>query len=321
MAYLKSTTSNEITFLHTKHMFGRKNTAANSSLECELISRNHSTIEWNGTAWQIQDFSRNGTWVNNKQIKPKTLVTLNTNDLISLGNDDNNGVSFHIINTDKPHNLIYREHSSSHIIPLEDSNLIPDPMSPDYGLYYCYGRKGWFSQNFNADNNSTDQYEKGPHNYGDEIFYAGNRWKLFLLDQDPASNVAPLQPITSIDDTEFQIRFNNSDDDIRINLISKEKELELDPQPYTRMIAHLINLQQQSKEGWVSFQHLSKSTGKNQANINLQLFMFRHHLASTLDHCKGISNTIERNSDSLRFGVQNYSIYRDGKLDQSSDYD
>ena len=321
MAYLKSTTSEKITFLHTEHVFGRKSSAANSSLISDLISRKHCCIQWDGTRWVIKDYSRNGTWINNRKIKANTKAVLKPNDLISLGGDDSNGISYQVINIDRPRSLIYRAHPSLQIIPIEDSNLIPDPMSPDYGLYYCYGRKGWFSQVFNTENNSTTQNEKGPYNYGDEIFHAGNRWTIFLLDQDPASGSPPRQPISSIDDTEFQIRFNKREDDIRINLIAKESEFELEPQAYTSIIAHLINLQQQAKDGWVLFQQLSKSTGKSQEILNLQLFMFHHHLASKLDHCRGVSNVIERNANSVRLGIKNYSLYRDGKLDQSSDYE
>lgn len=322
MACIQFISSNEITFLHPRHVFGRKNSSANSSLVCDLISRRHASIEWCTRKWVIQDFSRNGTWVNNKQIKPNTSITLNTGDIISLGSDGNNGISFRVINTDKPHSLIYRAHPSLQAIHIEDSNLIPDPMSPDYGLYYCYSRKGWFSQNFNADIHSTDQHEEGPHNHGEEIYYAGNRWTLFLLDQRSTLGSITKQPAISIEDTEFQVRFNKSDNDVRINLISKENEFELDPQPYTKMLAHLINLQQQSPEGWVSFQHLSKAISKDQANINFQLFMFRHQLVTTLlNNCNDASPVIERNADSLRFAAPNYSIYRDGKLDQSSDYD
>ena len=320
MAYIEFTTSDEIAFLHTIHTFGRKNPKANSSLSNDLISRNHASIEWENSKWHIQDFSRNGTWINGKQIESHTQIELREDDLVSLGSNDISGVSFRVKNLDKPQNLVYRPHPSLQIVPIDDSNLIPDPMSPDYGLYYCYGRRGWFSHKFNDDNNSTENYEEGPYSFGDEIRCSGNRWTLFLLDQDHASTAISRKPKTVINDVEFQIRFNRADDNVLICLLTKDNEIDLELQRYNKMLASLINLQQQSEDGWVLFKTLAKETGKNQANINLLLFMLRHHLATTLDHCAGVSTVIERNATSLRLGVKNYSIYRDGKLDQSSDY-
>jgi len=82
----------------------------------------------------------------------------------------------------------------------------------------------------------------------------------------------------------------------------------------------IINLQQNSKDGWVSFEDLSNTTGSNEDNINLQLFMLRHHLQSTLKNCKGVSKLVNFNDSFLRLEIQHFSIYRNGKLEQSSDY-
>lgn len=320
MAYIQFNTS-EVEFLHTLHIFGRKSRSANTSLRSHLVSRKHASIEWNGSIWQIQDFSRNGTWINNKRVGSHQTIKLKVGYIVKLGSDDGNGITFEVLNLDPPQNVIYRPYPSLQAVPINDSNLIPEPMSPDFGFYYCYGRKGWFSQVFTADNSSTDNCEKGPYAHGEEIICAGNRWTVFLLNQDHASIPIEKAPKTKIDDIEFQISFNRNSSDVRINLISKDDEIELESQIYTKMIAKLITLQQESRDGWVLFQQLCKATGKDQANINLQLFMLRHHLATKLDHCAGVSKVIERNTNSLRLGIQNFSIYRDGKLDQSSDYE
>lgn len=320
MAYIQFTTSDKVEFLHTAHVFGRKNSAANTSLNCHLVSRNHASIEWDGSKWNIQDFSRNGTWLNGKQLNSHTETPLSTGDIVMLGSSDSNGVHFKVCNTDKPQSLVYRPHPSLQIVPIEESNLIPDPMSPDYGLYYCYDRNNWYSEKFNSDSLSIGDIESGPHHYDKEILCAGNRWTLFLLDQDPASPVIAQKERSSIKEFEFQIFFNRGNDDIRINLLSRKKEIKLESKPYSSLIAQLITLQQESEDGWVSFQALQKKTGKSQANINLQLFMLKHHLHLSLDRCKGISRIIERNNTSLRIAISNFSIYRNGKLDQSSDY-
>ena len=321
MAYIEFNKSKEVCFLHSKHIFGRKNKVANTSFNVDLISRNHASIEWDSSKWLIQDFSRNGTWINDIEIASNTLVELNVGDVVCFGSDEINDASFTVKDLSKPQSLIYRPHPSLQFVPIEDSNLIPDKASADFGLYYCYTREGWYSQTFNTDNDSTDNYENGPHGYDDEIMYAGNRWKLFLLDQDPASSPEPRKPITFIDDIEFQIRFNKTQDDVRVNLITQDDEFELEPQSYTKLLANLISLQQHSEDSWVPYKDLAKSMDNGQASINLKLFMFRHHLASSLNSCKGVTKVIERNSESLRLGISNYSIYRDGKLDQSSVYD
>ena len=108
MAYIEYLTSNTIEFLHTKHLFGRKNPVANKSVTCHSVSRNHASIEWDGKQWLIQDLSRNGTWVNNKRLKPNLLKELQVGDKVTLGSNNKEGVNFKVCNTDAPKSLIYR---------------------------------------------------------------------------------------------------------------------------------------------------------------------------------------------------------------------
>lgn len=320
MAYIKFITSDEIEHLHTPNVFGRKNIAANTSVDSHLVSRNHASIEWQNEHWCIQDFSRNGTWVNGVQLESHMPKKLEINDLIKLGSNDDNGITFTICNLDAPRDIIFRPHPSLQTVSIIESNLIPTPSSPDFGLYYCHDRKNWFSQPFNIENNSIDNHEKGPHQHGDEIQCAGNRWTLFLLNQDSASTPVRKKSKINISSIEFRILFNRTEDNIQITLISRDDEKELDQQRYNPILAHLINLQQKSDDGWVKFHDLSNACGKNFANINLQLFLLRHHLTSILPQCKGLSTIIERKGETLRLGIKNYSIYRNGKLDQSSDF-
>lgn len=320
MAYIKFIECDRIEHLHTPHLFGRNNPAANSSFKCDLVSRNHASVEWDNQKWTLQDFSRNGTWVNNQLIEQHTPLTLHEGDLIQLGNNDSTGISFEICQLDKPQSLIYRPYPDLKIVPIKESNLIPNSSSPDFGLYFCQDRQGWFSNQFHSEHTSIIDYEKGPHQHGDEIHYAGNRWSLFLLNADNASTPINVNAQTNIDDVEFRVVFNRTEDDVRITLLSKEFEIDLPKQRYHPMLAALISLQQKSDDGWVKLYDLSKETSKTQANINLQLFLLRHEISMQLKRCKGMSKLIERKSDSLRLGISNYSIYRNGKLDQSSDY-
>ena len=320
MAYITFSNSDKIEHLHNPHLFGRNNAAADSSLNNELISRNHASIEWQDGEWLIQDFSRNGTWVNGRQLQQHTPQKLDLNDTVKLGNDDGSGVSFKVNQLEKPQNLIYRPYPTLQIIPINSSNLIPNASSPDFGLYYCLDRNGWFSQEFNAENKSIKELETGPHSHGSEILCAGNRWNLFLLNNDKSTPAKKTDAMPHINDVEFQVAFNRAEDNIRLTLITKDAELNLEQQSYNTLIAQLINLQQQSPDGWVSFEDLSKATKKNQANINLQLFLLKRDVSSQLKNYKGLLKLINLKQNSLRLGINNYSIYRNGKLDQTSDF-
>jgi len=320
MAYIRFTESDNIEHLHNPHLFGRNNPTANSSFKCDLVSKQHASVEWDGAHWTIEDLSRNGTWVNGEQIQQNMPVKLRVGDLIQLGKDDKNGISFEIGELDNPQNLIYRPHPELNIVPIKESNLIPNSSSPDFGLYFCQDRQQWFSHQFHSDDNATEGFDNGPHQHGEEIRCAGNRWSLFLLNGDSASTPRKTKPKISIDDVEFRVLFNRNNDNVRITLIAKEFELDMVEQRYHSLLAELINLQQSSDDGWVKFHDLRTNTGKTQANINLQLFLLRHDISMHLKRCAGISKLVERKADSLRLGISNYSIYRNGKLDQSSDY-
>ena len=216
--------------------------------------------------------------------------------------------------------MIYRPYPDLKTILIDESNLIPNSSSPDFGLYFCQDRQAWYSNQFHADHNSLADYEQGPHQHGDEIHYAGNRWSLFLLNRDIPSNPTDIKPKSNIDEVEFRVVFNRTGDNIRITLIANQVEVDMVQQRYHALLAALINLQQKSEDGWVKFHDLSRETGKSKTTINLQLFLLRHEIDLQLNYCHGISKLIEKQGDSLRLGISNYSIYRNGKLDQSSDY-
>ena len=320
MAYITFSDSDEIEHLHNPHLFGRNNPAADSSLNNELISRNHASIEWLDGEWLIQDFSRNGTWVNGKQLRQHTPKKLNLDDTVQLGNDDSSGVSFKVCQLEKPQDLIYRPYPTLQIIPIDKNNLIPNATSPDFGLFYCQDKNGWFTQEFNAESKPIKELETGPHYHGNEILCAGNRWKLFLLNHDKSTPAKKTNTMPHINDVEFQVAFNRTEDNIRLALITKDTELKLEQQSYNKLVAQLINLQQQSSDGWVTFQDLSKAANKNQTSINLQLFLLKRDISSHLKNHKGVSKLINLKQNSLRLGINNYSIYRNGKLDQTSDF-
>jgi len=320
MAYIKFIGSDSIEHLHNPHLFGRNNPSANSSLNSNLVSRNHASIEWGNETWLIQDLSRNGTWVNNTQIEQHAQVELHIGDIVKLGNDDDSCIAFEVCDLAPPCDELYRPHPSLQTINIQESNLIPSATSPDFGFYYCQDRQNWFSQSF-INNQALKEFEQGPHSHGDEIRHAGNRWHLFVLNGDTASSQPSVKSKLHINDIEFRIMYNNTEDDIRVSLISPKLDIELGERRYNQLMSQLIQLQQKSNDGWVTFHSLMQKSKKDQNQINFLLFLLRHDISLALPRCKGISNIIQRKDDSLRIGVENYAIYRGGKLDQSSDYD
>ena len=319
MAYIQFTDNDEIEHLHSPHLFGRNNPAANSSLNNDLISRKHASIEWHKNRWVLLDLSRNGSWVNGKQVKQHTAVELKVGDIVKLGNNNTEAPTFKVCQLDKPQNLVYRPHPSLETIVIGNSNLIPNPTTPDFGLYYCNDRKNWFSEQFNIDVSANEYSEQGPHKHGCEIQCSGNRWKLFILNGIDEKKSPNTTPNRHIDEVEFRIAYNRKNDNTIVSLVNKETEIELKKQPYNQLLAHLINLQQVSSDGWVSLNELSNTTKKSIANINLNLFLFKHEISLQLKDHQGISKIINRKPGSIQLGVNNYSIFRNGKLDRSSD--
>lgn len=58
-------------------------------VEEATVSRDHAVVSWNGSALEIIDMSRNGTWLNEVRMSPGALVRLKDADKIRLG-----GVTF-----------------------------------------------------------------------------------------------------------------------------------------------------------------------------------------------------------------------------------
>jgi len=60
--------------------------------DLELISRTHCKISKTPTEVYLEDFSRNGTYVNRKKVRRHKRIILKNNDEISLGSPEFRGI-------------------------------------------------------------------------------------------------------------------------------------------------------------------------------------------------------------------------------------
>lgn len=322
LAYIQFLNSGQHSFCYLReyHTFGRRAESVDTLLEHTFVSKLHSFIEWKNPHWLINDVSKNGVWLNSKQITPYTATQLKKGDVVEIAGRAE--TAFKICDLSEPHNMIYRADRNAIATSLENNTLIPSEIAPEYALYKCPDRMQWFSEEIvQSEDESIDEhapYEHGPYQHGDSIQCRSGEWILFLVSETDATTEFWAQQ-RNLNDVEFRCDLSQDEENTMLTLIDGKNEIELGSRSHHYLLAHLLRFkhaQQTSAEdpaaGWMDCKLLTKELGIDEAYMNIQIFRARKQVADALPLLRGHSTLIERRRGSVRVGLSNYSIYKEG---------
>ena len=322
MAYIRflNFDQNSIQYIREYHTFGRRDEAVDTFIDHSFVSKLHAFIEWKDPHWLINDVSKNGVWLNEKKIPLYTATVLSEGDVIEIAGKAE--TAFKICDLVEPRNMIYRADRQHIMIPLENNTLIPGEAEPEYALYKCPDRMQWLSEEIVGSGDATVDdhapYEHGPYQHGDSIKCREADWLLFLVSETQATTEFWTQQ-RSLDDVEFRCDLSQDEESTELTLIDGRNEIVLGQRPHNYLLAHLLRFKhaqqisaQDQTAGWMDCKLLTKELGIDEANMNIQIFRARKQVAEALPFLHGHSRLIERRKGSVRVGISNYSIHKEG---------
>ncbi|MEM7359970.1 MAG: FHA domain-containing protein [Pseudomonadota bacterium] len=329
MAYIKFAGDNKkIVYLREYHRIGRRAEAVDTQLDHPFVSKLHAIIEWKEPNWLIRDVSQNGIWINGEQLQPQTRHELQLSDLVEIAGSQ--GVHFEISDLAPPKNMLFNDEQIPDHVSLDDGVILPNEETPEFGVYKCPERLQWFveqlHQQESRDPDSADIHEAmetGPYEHGDTLRCADITWRFFLVNEDDVTTEFHSEP-PDIADVEFRFDISQNEENTTLTLLHNHQELDLGERSHHYLLAYLLrhkhaqahsnrSLQKTEQSlGWMDCQLIEHELGIEESHLNIQIFRARKQILANLVGYSGSSKLIERRRGSVRMGIDNYSIYKEG---------
>ncbi len=301
MAFLKNQTTEKLFPIKSLHIFGRNKDLVSTFLSQPDVSGTHAKIIWNGTHWEIFDYSRNGTYLNGSLMERNQQYTLKEGMTIGFSQGKTN--QYKVIDLSLPIPLLL-ENDGSEFIELRDVTPLPNHQNPVVSLFVdngCWmretngelsrlscgetinvGKKKWIF--FNPINHEQTQDLKKIH-----------RSRNFLLRIIPSSDLE-----------EVQLIFRNNQNQVR-DLGYKNPHFLL----YILAKARSDDIAQglsEKEAGWIDIDTLCNMLKQELNHINIQVYRLRKSLIEVSDQSLTANEAIQRRKGAVRIGFSKYSI-------------
>lgn len=308
MAYLLCKKNHQKCYLSAYHVVGRLENAVNTFVEHPEVSKVHFIIEWKSGDWYITDTSSNGTWLNNVKLKKHTATKIQLDDVINLASKSGN--EYVVSNVSAPSNLLISP-SSDKEIKLDLYNLLPDEQSPELSLFYNDVTDQWVAEYLAK----TDQKIVIQHD--DALRFKGLDWIMKV--NSTIDHTVALRPIIfKISDLVFN--FDVTADEESTQLILHTADQKIDFRKYNhhylsltlarKRIADMEQGLDESEQGWMYIDELSRQLGLAENHINIQVHRARKQFAENIN--SDLDQLFERGNGRIRFGSQFIKICKAG---------
>ena len=316
MAILTHLQSGNFFYLRAFHRFGRLAHSVDTLFEHPEITRIHAVIEWLEQQWYINDLSRNGVWVNGKQIIKNQNVPIYKGDTISFSQA--NELVYKVTNDDAPSDLLLPENNDNDAIILDKYHFLPDNKNPKLIIYFDQQEKIWSYE-------SVEDHQQKIINDGQNLYDGEHTWQLFQAEMTMLENTLDLKPLTS---THLTFIFNLSLDEeqTELKVSTGDKTIEFDVRSHhylTLLLAryklHDINNRfAKDAQGWIQIKKLEKDLGLSEAHINIQIHRARKQFVELFNNEIYANELIERKRGKVRFGGEHFTIYKGHNCESTS---
>lgn len=320
MAYLLNLDTGEAFPLAEHHTFGRHATSVNTHLDRPCVSKVHAAIIWDGVSWCIKNLGLNGTWLNERQLQEGDAPELAINDHIRLAEVDSPG--FRVINLSPPSDMLWPLHADQELaagevqpIYLERYHLLPDNQAPNLAIYYDEQRQGWFKEDLQSSGHSQALAE------GETLWLDHHPWQLL---QTPVygPTEAKVGALKRLSDHRFIFHLSADEESTHIELHWGKQVIDMGHRTHHYLLQHLARQRladaeaglSASNQGWVYSDQLNAELGIETTHINIQIFRARKQFSDTLTDVLGIQQLLERRGGKIRFGCDQFTIFKDDVL-------
>ncbi len=302
-------------YLRALHVLGRNAAKADTRLHNSDASQIHAVISWSGRIWEITDLSRNGTFVDGHRLlaNVKTPLLAGQSIRCALGSDS----VWQVVDLAAPCPMLLPVSEPGPAIILNEFQLLPDDAVAAASLHFSAAGQWMFD-----DQNATRVLHDG-----DEIQVGKTVWR-FLLPA-PLGGVTDVQidPAQAFLWPTLDFRVSQNEEHIRLSANCGGEQIDFGERVHhyslltlarRRFADHQRGLDE-SSQGWVGVEQLSKMLGIDSSHLNIQLFRARSQIMREERENRRLPDVIERRRGEVRLGACPFRITRGQHLEAHFD--
>lgn len=296
-------TGNEV-ILNGRTLFGRS-TACAAVLTSQSASKEHASIDWDGTAWTLRDLgSRNGTRINDAPLADREW-RLELGDRIAFGDAaevwewrDDSAPAPQAVGAD-----------GRRVVGSRTLLVLPDETSPQASIYARF-------DTWELDTGGQQRLVRD----GETIDVDGSKFVLVLPDARPElARTKTLEPRARLASGWASFRVSTSEDHVRLTLGVEDGARELSPRAFDYMLLTLARRRKRDQEngisadeaGWAYADELSTQLATTPERLNVDVHRARQAV-SRLGLFDDPDNIVERRPGELRIGTGKLTVERSG---------
>lgn len=310
MGIIKNGSTGEIIVLKTTHQFGRSK-QSHTQIMAKCISRNHAVIRWEESEWQIIDFSKNGTTVDNHYFH-HSKKTLSVGSKIQFAEDKS--ITWEVIDDKSPSSYLVSTKIPNRIFELDSLDLLPNNTFPMVSFFKTASLK-WCadigSRTFELNN--------------DQIYTFGNQEWHFIENEEVGCT---MDFCNILNESYFLFTISNDEEDVDVKIIINDLYLNLGIKVYNHVLLALVRQKTIDRrsgidlrnQGWISVCDMKNSLSKELLKdiddyyLNIQIHRLRKNIMKIKPYGYLFSDIIERKKGELRFNHPHFKIIKENTL-------
>jgi hypothetical protein len=296
--------------LRAEHVFGRNALRADTALEDPGISLMHAVVRWRNARWMLSDHSRNGTYVDGRQLVPGEPFTLEVGAEVRLGRGP--GVAWRVQDLAEPADVLVPADSRQPVVALAAHNLLPSSEAPELCVYRT--RPGLWMLEQNGETRALKDGDRlqvgsaGPHRF---------------LAAAPMDDTQVAEIARDAEAPCLVVRLSLDEEHASLEVKDGAARTDLGERSHHYCLATLARRRMADQErgiepgaqGWLGSAELSRMLGMETTHLNIQIFRAREQLMTALPGIAALSRLIERRRGELRIGDLPFEIYRGDRLE------
>ena len=296
--------------LRAEHVFGRNALRADTALDDPGISLMHAVVRWRAGRWMLSDHSRNGTYVDGRQLVPGEPFALEVGAEVRLGRGP--AVAWRVQDLAEPADVLVPPDSSQPVVVLGAHNLLPSSEAPELCIYRA--RPGLWMLEQNGETRALKD--------GDRLQVGAAGLHQFLaaapMDDTQVAEIGPEAEAPCL-----VMRLSLDEEHACLEVKDGATRADLGERSHHYCLATLARRRVSDQErgiepgaqGWLGSAELSRMLGMEPTHLNIQIFRAREQLMTALPGTTALSRLIERRRGELRIGDLPFEIYRGDRLE------
>lgn len=268
MGRLRDTQGHKSWTLPSLCLIGRSRTCAIRLTEPE-VSGEQALLRWKHGIWEVQDLhSRNGTFVDGRQLDGGELVGLHEHAVLGFGRPD----GYELADIGAPRAHAVDVDGTRATIEADQDLLVLEPERPELSIY-PRDQRWWLER-------ADDMREVQD---GEIVEAVGARWRLHLPERLPQTH----ELSTQLRLASLSLRFCVSDEERHVDLVAQhgERSIDLKARAHHRPLLLLARARLDDRElpseqqGWVHQEDIVRSLGTDSNRFYVDIYRLRRQLA------------------------------------------